>query len=241
MADGHSTKVLPHTCAICGAVFTPIKFRPAAGVFRAYTGRESCSAECAHVAKGRRTAKRMKDTRDQWVGPNNPMWTGACLRRNKSYRGPDWPQVAESMRKRDGYACRCCGMTQAEHEARWSQVLEVHHKMPFTEFTDYLAANKPSNLITLCKICHMKADRAIRQRQTLLTFDDEPRKQREVGISRGSKNPRALLTETQVAEIKRRLGAAEKQRVIAADFGVKKTVISAISTGQTWGHVRASA
>ncbi|MGA0608841.1 HNH endonuclease [Caldimonas sp. KR1-144] len=240
MAEKNSTRVLPHTCAICGAVFTPLKFRPSLGVFKAYTGRESCSAECAHIAKGRRTAKRMKETRDQWVGPNNPMWKGSCLRRNKSYRGPDWAQVAESIRKRDGYQCKHCHMTQAEHEARWAQALEVHHKVPFSEFTDYPRANRPANLVTLCKTCHMRADRAIKQRQTLLTFEDEPRKKAREDLVLGSNNPRAKLNESQVAEIKRRLLCREPHRLIAADYGVRKTLISAISTGQNWGHVKAN-
>lgn len=237
MAAMDSTRVKPHTCRTCGALFTPIKFRKAEGVFRAYTGRHNCSAECAFKAKGLVTKRRMRETRDQWVGPSNPMWKGACLRRNKSYRGPDWAATAEAMRKRDGYQCRHCGMTQADHEAKWHQVLEVHHIVPFTEFTDYLAANRPSNLVTLCKTCHMRADRAIRQRQLLMVFDDEPRKKSIEGVYRGANNARALLDDEKVVAIKIRLRRGDKHKAIAEDFGVKKHVIAAISRGQNWAHV----
>lgn len=179
----------------------------------------------------------MRETRDQWVGPNNPMWKGACLLRNKSYRGPDWIDIAEKARSRDGHKCAECGMTSEQHIARWSQKLEVHHKVPFHEFTDHVAANKMSNLVTLCKVCHMKADRAIKQRQLLMVFGDEPRRPRKKDIFKGGKNPRALLTEAAVAAIKSLLRAGERQKVIAATFGVGKHVISAISTGQNWAHV----
>lgn len=237
MAKRDSTRVRPHTCVTCGALFTPVKYRPSVGKFRPYTGRQNCSAECAFSAKGKITQKRMRETRDQWVGPNNPMWKGACLLKNKSYRGPDWVRIAEAARHRDGHKCAHCGMTAEQHMDRWSQKLEVHHKVPFHEFTDHVAANKMSNLVTLCKVCHMTADRAIKQRQLLITFPEEPRRPRKQGIVKGSRNPRALLTEEAVSAIKAMLRAGQVQRVIAATFGVGTHVISAISTGQNWAHV----
>lgn len=238
MAARHSTRVKPHVCVTCGALFTPVKYRKSEGVFRAYSGRQNCSAECAFKAKGKVTKSRMAETRDQWIGPNNPMWKGACLRKNKSYRGPDWAEVAERIRKRDRFACRHCGMTQEEHLGRWSQSLEVHHVIPFHEFTDYKKANRAANLIALCKTCHMRADRAIKSRQLLIPLFDEGRKKPKDGIHRGSNNARALLTEDQVKEVKVLLRSNERQADIAERFGVKKHVISAISTGQNWSHVR---
>lgn len=237
MAARDSTRVDPHVCVTCGAVFTPVKYRKAEGVFRAYTGRQNCSAECAFKAKGVVTKRRMAATRERWVGPNNPMWIGACLRRNMSYRGSDWGTIAERARERDGHACAHCGMTQEAHTAKWSQALEVHHKVPFYEFTDHRKANRASNLVTLCKVCHMTADRAIRNRQFLLPLSEEQRKKPRVGAHRGSANGRAKLSEAQVSEIKTRLRAGERQQSVAGAFGVTKYVISAISTGQNWAHV----
>lgn len=232
-----SRRVRPHVCRACGTVFSPIKFKKDTGRFRAYTGRESCSDECAFQLKGERTKRRMAETRERWVGPNNPMWVGAALRKNRSYRGPDWPQISEKIRKRDKYACRSCGMTAEEHQAKWGQALEVHHIVPFYEFTDHRKANAASNLVTLCKSCHMAADRAVAGRQLLIDLADEPRKKARDGVYRGSNNGRAQLTEDSVAEIKRLIRASVRHRDIADRFGVKPPVISAISTGQNWRHV----
>ena len=232
-----SRRVDPHVCVVCGALFTPIKYRPSAGKFRAYTGRHSCSAECAYIDKGRRTAKRMAETRDRWVGPNNPMWVGSSVRKNKSYRGPDWPRIAEQARKRDKHTCKHCGMTQQDHLSKWGAVLEVHHIVPFYQFTDHNKANRLSNLVTLCKSCHATADRSIKERQVLIPLFDEGRKKAKEGIHRGSKNARALLNDGQVREIKALLRAKVRQVEIAEMYGVKKHVISAISTGQNWSHV----
>ena len=54
----------------------------------------------------------------------------------------------------------------------------------------------------------------------------------------GSAHHMALLTEAQVAEIKADRRAA---RIIAAEYGVSKSTITAIRTGQNWGHVDAAA
>lgn len=232
-----SKRVQPHVCVVCGALFTPIKYKPSIGKFSAYTGRHACSEECAYIDKGRRTAKRMAETRDRWIGPNNPMWVGSSVRTNKSYRGPDWPAIADRARKRDKYACKNCGMTQQDHLSKWGSSLEVHHIVPFYQFTDHIKANRLSNLTTLCKSCHATADKTIKSRQMLIPLFDEGRKKPKEGIHRGSKNARALLTEGQVKEIKSLLREGTRQAVIAEAYGVKKHLISAISTGQNWSHV----
>jgi group I intron endonuclease len=54
----------------------------------------------------------------------------------------------------------------------------------------------------------------------------------------GSKNPSAKLTESDVAEIKRRLAAGEKGCRLAEEFGVRDPIISEIKTGKRWVHVR---
>jgi hypothetical protein len=53
----------------------------------------------------------------------------------------------------------------------------------------------------------------------------------------GSRHGRALINEDDARVIKQRLAAGEKHQVIAADFGVKRGVVSCISAGRSWTHV----
>lgn len=76
---------------------------------------------------------------------NNPTWRGG----NADYRGPNWQQQRKKALERDGYACVTCG--------RQDQ-LTVNHKMPFRLFASYIDANQLTNLETLCRGCHSKAD-----------------------------------------------------------------------------------
>ena len=77
-------------------------------------------------------------------------------------RGPNWPAMRRLARERDGYRCRHCGAPEREDPEH-----DVHHLRPFREFgyvpganDRYLAANDLSNLITLCRGCHWRADGA---------------------------------------------------------------------------------
>jgi len=53
----------------------------------------------------------------------------------------------------------------------------------------------------------------------------------------GQGHYKSSLTETEVAEIRRRVSSGEKQRKIAADFGVSDTVISKIKSRSSWASV----
>lgn len=55
-------------------------------------------------------------------------------------------------------------------------------------------------------------------------------------ISRGSNNPRAILTEEQVRAIKKRL-PFEKTRALADEFNVRIHVIQQIKSGKNWSHI----
>lgn len=232
-----SRRVKPHICITCGTVFSPVKYKRSESRFVGATGRKNCSKECLDIWKSKSKSEYMRANRERFSGANSWNWKGSCLRKNKSYRGAEWPVLADKIRHRDGRKCVHCGMTEEEHQRKWSQTLEVHHKIPFHEFTDYKKANRPGNLITLCKSCHMTADRIIKHRQLMLIFEDEPRKKSRDGLHRGESNARSLLKEVDVVEIKRRLRLGERQSMIADAYGVKKTIISAISTGQNWGYV----
>jgi DEAD/DEAH box helicase domain-containing protein len=76
--------------------------------------------------------------------------------------GPDWATQRDAARARDGYRCRHCDA--AEREQRHH---DVHHIKPFRTFgyirgrnDRYKQANALENLITLCRSCHRRAERA---------------------------------------------------------------------------------
>lgn len=89
------------------------------------------------------------------AGEAHPNWKGGKI----YYRGPNWSKQAKAARKRDGYRCQRCGLTEAEN----GQALDVHHIKPFRTFNyiqgqndNYKAANDLRNLISLCRTCHAR-------------------------------------------------------------------------------------
>jgi DEAD/DEAH box helicase domain-containing protein len=75
--------------------------------------------------------------------------------------GPDWKTQREAVRARDGYQCQVCGAME-EHQEH-----DVHHKIPFRNFSDHNLANQLDNLITLCRKCHLIAESRVRIRSGL--------------------------------------------------------------------------
>ena len=72
-------------------------------------------------------------------------------------------QLKASIRKRDNYTCQNCRTSEKEHVAVYGFFLEVHH-------IDYCKENcHHSNLITLCKLCNIRANRNRKSWQELYT------------------------------------------------------------------------
>lgn len=69
--------------------------------------------------------------------------------------GPNWSEQKNLARKRDNYRCRLCGSVE-QHRAH-----DVHHRIPFRSFENYLQANELDNLITLCKKCHQLLEKQV--------------------------------------------------------------------------------
>ena len=83
-------------------------------------------------------------------GKNNPNYKHGLghLPYSKKYT----KELRRAIRKRDNYKCQYCGMTQEEHLQIWGRKIEIHH-------INYNKQNcKENNLITLCKLCNMKAN-----------------------------------------------------------------------------------
>lgn len=81
----------------------------------------------------------------------------AILKRNDpNYRGPNWKQQRRNARHRDNYACQRCGAIERDLGCQ----LDVHHIRPFSKFglDDYRSANALSNLVSLCRPCHIHVE-----------------------------------------------------------------------------------
>jgi group I intron endonuclease len=65
----------------------------------------------------------------------------------------------------------------------------------------------------------------------------DPCTNRGLSANAGEKNNHSRLASAQVIEIRRRLLAGERQRTIAAQFGVAEKTVNSIRLGQSWRHV----
>lgn len=87
------------------------------------------------------------------IGRNNPSYRSG-RGRNARY-GPNWRRQRRATLLRDDKRCQYC-----QKRPKTTRRLHVHHIRPFYEFgDDYLSANDLLNLITLCHLCHKKAER----------------------------------------------------------------------------------
>ena len=79
-------------------------------------------------------------------GSKHPMWKGGHTRKYRySIRGRSWKEIREEVIRLDRNRCQVCGRTKR---------LNVHHIIPFR----YTKDNSLTNLITLCRSCHMRWD-----------------------------------------------------------------------------------
>ncbi len=160
--DKHWIKYYLHeACSVCGAPFVGKK------------DNRRCSRKCFLVDDNPMFKESNKEAMSlRHSGENNPMkrpevvakisgensWTYQNGEHLKGDKNPAWlgglsflpyppgfgKDLKESIRRRDGYACRECGKTNCQ--------LPVHH-------IDYDKDNiDPNNLISLCNSCHTKAN-----------------------------------------------------------------------------------
>lgn len=100
---------------------------------------------CSRACKGKEKSISMR-------GELNHNYSGGTT----NFRGPNWESQARAARKRDGLKCQVC----FRHGPTEKIKIEVHHIIPYRNFrNDWESANKLSNLISLCRQCHVKVER----------------------------------------------------------------------------------
>jgi len=88
-------------------------------------------------------------------GKNNWNWIdGRSYKKCPARYGDDWEAVRYLVYLRDHFTCQECGKTMKEN----GRALDVHHKIPFLVSFD----NSLNNLITLCRSCHIKIERRLK-------------------------------------------------------------------------------
>jgi ribosomal protein S27E len=137
-----STPAIETTCAWCGIA---IQRKP----WKIGTVKRKHHFCCA-----KHRAEWLKHT---LVGPNSPSWKGGKY----GYCGPNWRSQQRLARDRDNNTCQVCGKTQGQV----GNALDVHHVKPFRSFNyiaeeneNYRQANELSNLVTLCRSCHISVE-----------------------------------------------------------------------------------
>lgn len=119
-------------CEWCGNDFTSKKTK----------NRRFCGHECASLFLA-----------VERLGENNPLWKGGAPKR----RGHNWKKQRKLAINRDNFTCQICGKRQKPHQ---HHIVDVHHITKYSAFNgDWLSANQLTNLITLCRKCHMKVER----------------------------------------------------------------------------------
>lgn len=84
------------------------------------------------------------------TGSGSSSWRGGVGKLPYAYTFTK--QLKEEIRRRDGYQCRICHMTQLEHLGRYKTRLHVHH-IDFDKMNSH-----PSNLLTACTACNTRAN-----------------------------------------------------------------------------------
>lgn len=79
-----------------------------------------------------------------------------------------WKRTAAEIKERDMQCCRMC----LARGVLVNRGLSVHHIVPIAE--DYDLRLEPSNLITLCRYCHEKAERGLIPRAMLIDIVNAP-------------------------------------------------------------------
>jgi 5-methylcytosine-specific restriction endonuclease McrA len=88
-------------------------------------------------------------------GEFHPNWKGGVSKRQS--RKPNWDKYQKLTRDRDNNTCQACSINKVVT----GQNMDVHHIVSYHSFEDKKLANIISNLICLCRKCHMRVEHGI--------------------------------------------------------------------------------
>lgn len=131
-------------CAWCGEALS----LPPSLVKRAENN--FCDGQCQAQYKSENPLTDNLPSGAEMRGPDHPLWKGGTT---ESYAGM-WDRQRERAKTRDDRKCVDCGV----HEDDYPMALDVHHIIPYREFSDPVDANRLDNLVTVCRPCHMERE-----------------------------------------------------------------------------------
>lgn len=153
----------PRPCIVCQILFDPVKYHKSEDRYSLDDSLKTCSNEC--LREFYRTDQSRKDKiSNAFSGSKHPNWQGGVSGSYTNFRGSKWQGLRKKVMRRDGYKCRHCGIDKDEQMKRHNRMFSINHIVPFHQLSgNTVAANKLSNLETLCDSCHTKADWAYRR------------------------------------------------------------------------------
>lgn len=89
-----------------------------------------------------------------YSGEKAPNWNGGY----DTYYGASWKEQRAKRLIQDGYTCQRCGLTDKQQRKDIGIGLDVHHVIPFKDHDTHEEANKLSNLVSLCRACHIQME-----------------------------------------------------------------------------------
>lgn len=213
-------------CKVCGVRFCAI-FYSRGKPKRLSAGAAACSRNCLRILKKQYEQRRVAALPR---GAAHPAWKGGIGKTGK--RGADWKKRTEGVREKQNYRCADCGRTEQEV----GRSLDVHHKIPFHNFPSSRIANKPINLVGLCRACHGRAEAAVEYRQLSLGLIVGGRAIRP-GKARGERSGQAKLREEQILEMRNLRANGMPIASLMAKFDMPLSCVQDICRGKSWKHV----
>ena len=100
------------------------------------------------------TKKSLEKMSMKTKGKNHPCWKGGITKPFPFRRG--WESIRIKVLKRDDYTCQICKKSKKE------SLLHVHHKISRRKFSIIEEAHNLTNLVTLCKQCHLTLENRLK-------------------------------------------------------------------------------
>lgn len=155
-------------CAVCGKEWQPTfgkGLRPCCSRACGYAYRRNGNARpCVVCGKMKYRPAGYK------ISPHGVFCGNACWNAYQTYSperliyGAHWHRQRKAALRRDGHACRGCGIGSRSIRGG----LHVHHIIPFKRWPDQDSAHQLANLIALCPSCHKRADLAFHRDGSVL-------------------------------------------------------------------------